>query len=68
MTLRRTLKALAQSVAAVLLLGLLGLLGANVLVLRIGRDRIAKSIEQLPLGATGLVLGTSPRSAGGGRR
>jgi SanA protein len=66
MTLRRTLKTLSRSTVTVLLLGLIGLLGANVLVLRIGGERIIKNIDQLPLGATGLVLGTAPKSPGGG--
>lgn len=66
MKLRRILKILLLSAVTVLLLGLGGLLAANLLVLSMGQNRIVKDLSQIAVGSTGLVLGTAPRSAGGG--
>ncbi len=63
--LRRILNGFLLVVAATLTVTLLGLALANMLVLSIGSPRIANDLSALPRGATGLVLGTSPRSAKG---
>jgi SanA protein len=65
MPLARFLKTLLLSVTALLLLGLAVLLGANALVLLVGRSQVEPDMTRLPAGATGLVLGTAPRLAGG---
>jgi SanA protein len=66
MLIRRMFKALTVSAIAVLLLCFVSLIGANLLVLKIGLSRIVSDLNKLPLGATGLVLGTAPRTVGGG--
>lgn len=66
MFIRRILKALLQTAIAAVLLVLFSLLGANLLVLKIGCGRIVSDLDKLPIGATGLVLGTAPRTIGGG--
>jgi len=65
MPLARFLKNLLLSVTALLLLGLAIMLGANALVLYVGLSRVEPDLTRLPEGATGLVLGTAPRMAGG---
>ncbi len=65
MTLARFFKTLLLGLSALLLLGLAGLLGTNVLVLGIGKKRIEADLQRLPKGAAGLVLGTAPRLPGG---
>lgn len=66
MAIRRILKALLLSLALALFLGASGLVGANIWILLVGGRKIVNDLNQLPLGATGLVLGTSPRTSGGG--
>lgn len=57
------LKALLLTLAMVLGVFLAALALANLIVLEIGGPRIKSELEELPRQATGLVLGTSPRSA-----
>jgi SanA protein len=65
MPLARFLKTLLLSVTTLLLLGLAIMFGANALVLFVGLSQVEPDLTRLPAGATGLVLGTAPRLAGG---
>ncbi len=62
---RRFLKALLLSMLVMLVVTIAGIAAANALILAVGNRSIVADAKELPIGAVGLVLGTSPRSGKG---